>query len=50
MKLCNEGQYFAKKNFSSDGGSEKFIQLYGNMVRWAVDEEKISSKYQSCKV
>ena len=49
VEYCEQGQYFEKRNFSSDGGEEKWILLTKTEIRWATDESKINKKgqYQS---
>lgn len=44
IKVCEMGQFFIKRNFTSNGGDEKFIKLTKTDIRWAATEEKITKK------
>lgn len=52
IKVCEIGQYLMKRNFTSNGGDEKFIKLTKTQIRWAADEKKVTKegKYQQYKL
>lgn len=44
-----DGQYFVKRNYTSDGGEERFLQLAPGVIKYAPDQDHILTKYRTCR-
>lgn len=42
VRFCEYGAFLNKRNYNSDGGEVKFIQITYDKIKWSKNPEKIN--------